>query len=68
MHAENVELHLLSLLVGVQRCHRPERRGAGVGTQDGDVATGQLVAQTPALRRVGQVDRPHLDGDAVLLA
>ena len=65
VHAKDIQRTWACSAAGSERRDRTERRGARVGAQDRDVADGQFVAQLAALGRVGEVDRPDLDGDAV---
>ena len=67
MHRNGIQLHLSLLARRVERGDRPERRCAGVRAQNRDVAGGQFVAKLGAFGGVGQIDRAHLDGHAVLL-
>jgi hypothetical protein len=67
MYAKDIQLHLSLLPGSVERRDRSERRSAGVRTKYGDVARGKLVAQLGALGGIGEINRPHLDGDPVLL-
>ena len=67
MHPKDIQLNLCLLVCRIEFGHRSESRRSGVGTQDRDVATGQLLGQLRPLARVGEIDRPYLDDYPVLL-
>ena len=65
MHRNGIELDLGLLPGRIQLGHRPEGRGAGIGTQDRDVALREFLAQHVTGGGVGQIDRAYLDGDVM---
>jgi hypothetical protein len=66
MHGDGIELHQGLLARRIERRNRTDRGGARVRAQDRDIPAGQFVGQLRPFGGVGEIDRPHLNGDQVL--